>query len=73
MNNFDAVDFSERHPEEVISFFWRSVYMPATFLLRGTPKVRWKMKKLHPFSKKKVDDMSENTHPFNALFLDTGA
>ena len=23
---FDAVDFSERHPEEVISFFWRSVY-----------------------------------------------
>ena len=27
MINFDAVDFSERHPEEVISFFWRSVYM----------------------------------------------
>ena len=24
--NFDAVDFSEHHPEEVISFFWRSVY-----------------------------------------------
>ena len=24
--NFDAVDFSERRPEEVISFFWRSVY-----------------------------------------------
>ena len=23
---FDAVDFSERRPEEVISFFWRSVY-----------------------------------------------
>ena len=27
MINFDAVDFSERRPEEVISFFWRSVYM----------------------------------------------
>ena len=26
MINFDAVDFSERHPEEVISFFWCSVY-----------------------------------------------
>ena len=25
MNHFDAVDFSERHSEEVISFFWRSV------------------------------------------------
>ena len=27
MISFDAVDFSERHPEEVISFFWRSVYI----------------------------------------------
>ena len=26
MINFDAVDFSERRLEEVISFFWRSVY-----------------------------------------------
>ena len=26
MINIDAVDFSERRPEEVISFFWRSVY-----------------------------------------------
>ena len=26
MINFDGVDFSERRPEEVISFFWRSVY-----------------------------------------------
>ena len=26
MINSDAVDFSERRPEEVISFFWRSVY-----------------------------------------------
>ena len=27
MINFDAVDFSERRSEEVISFFWRSVYI----------------------------------------------
>ena len=26
MINFDAVEFSERCSEEVISFFWRSVY-----------------------------------------------
>ena len=26
MNHFDAVEFSECHSEEVISFFWRSVY-----------------------------------------------
>ena len=26
MINFDGVDFSECHSEEVISFFWRSVY-----------------------------------------------
>ena len=26
MINFDAVDFSERRSEEVISFFWCSVY-----------------------------------------------
>ena len=26
MNHFDGVDFSECHSEEVISFFWRSVY-----------------------------------------------
>ena len=25
--NFDAVDFTERRPDEVISFFWRSVYI----------------------------------------------
>ena len=28
MINFDAVDFSEHRSEEVISFFWRSVYIP---------------------------------------------
>ena len=26
MINFDAMDFSERRPEEVMSFFWHSVY-----------------------------------------------
>ena len=25
--NFDSVDFSGRRPEEVISLFWRSVYI----------------------------------------------
>ena len=29
MINFGAVDFSERRHEEVISFFWRSVYIYA--------------------------------------------
>ena len=33
MINFDAVDFSERRPEEVISFFWRSVYIMMLFIL----------------------------------------
>ena len=28
MINSNAVDFSERHSKEVISFFWRSVYIP---------------------------------------------
>ena len=27
MINFDGVNFSERRPEEVISFFWRSEYI----------------------------------------------
>ena len=30
MIHFDDVDFSERRPEEVISFFWRSVYIDVT-------------------------------------------
>ena len=29
--NFDAVDISERRSEEVISFFWRSVYILGIF------------------------------------------
>ena len=41
MINFVAVDFSERRPEEVISFFWRSVYIreatSAQYLLTGLP------------------------------------
>ena len=27
MINFNAVGFAERRPEQVISFFWRSVYI----------------------------------------------
>ena len=27
MIHYDAVDFSERRSEEVIGFFWRSVYL----------------------------------------------
>ena len=30
--NFDCVDFSERRPEEVISFFWRSVYKDLNYM-----------------------------------------
>ena len=26
MSNFDGVNFREHHSEEMISFFWRSVY-----------------------------------------------
>ena len=26
MINFDAVEFSKHRPEEMISFFWRSIY-----------------------------------------------
>ena len=32
MINFDAVNFSERRSEEVISFFWRSVYVMIPFV-----------------------------------------
>ena len=32
MIHFDAVDFSECHSEEVISFFWRSVYVAKKLL-----------------------------------------
>ena len=35
MINFDAVDFSERRSEEVISFFWRSVYNTQRNLCRN--------------------------------------
>ena len=36
MITFDAADFSERRSEEVISFFWRSVY-----ILDGTQGDPW--------------------------------
>ena len=35
MIHFDAVDFSERHYEEVISFFWRSVYFKCSLQGEG--------------------------------------
>ena len=35
MINFDAVHFSERRAEEVISFFWHSVYIYIFFLGGG--------------------------------------
>ena len=38
MNHFDAVDFSECHSEEVISFFWRSVYSHKVTL--ASPRTR---------------------------------
>ena len=32
MIDFDAVDFSERRSEEVISFFWHSVYITGAYI-----------------------------------------
>ena len=42
MINFDTVDLSERHPEEVISFFWRSVYKEMWQSLYIIAKMDWK-------------------------------
>ena len=36
----DAVDFSERRPEEVISFFWRSVYIFRRFIIESVNSVQ---------------------------------
>ena len=33
MINFDKVNFSERRTEEVISFFWRLVYVTPNLLV----------------------------------------
>ena len=61
MINFDAVDFSERRSEEVISFFWRSVYIYHIFLV---------------FSRKPVyfqgifsEQYFENTYIFLYIFI----
>ena len=35
MINFNVVDFSERRSEEVIGFFWRSVYIMPQELMRN--------------------------------------
>ena len=37
MIDFDNVDFSERRPEEVKSFFWRSVYFKSALVLEVVP------------------------------------
>ena len=54
MNHFDAVDFSECHSEEVISFFWRSVYIQnhtlrqiVNYPLAGKINKKWKFKNLN--------------------------
>ena len=36
MINFDDVGFSERRSEEVISFFWRSVYIVVRTVVRNS-------------------------------------
>ena len=41
MNHFDAVDFSEYHSEEVISFFWRSVYKWTTASFIQLDDIEW--------------------------------
>ena len=48
MNPFDAVDFSECHSEEVISFFGRSVYVHNTLLACPiwTTVIFWSFKRL---------------------------
>ena len=38
MISFDAVDFSERRSEEVISFFWHSVYLKTIYQLNAILK-----------------------------------
>ena len=56
MNHFDAVDSSECHSEEVISFFWCSVY------------VQWTTKDKIIDWKAQVKDQPL-THPANALSI----
>ena len=62
MNHFDATDFSECHSEEVISFFWRSVYW--FFFLVRSHQVHNKLVILHTIASLQISDMSivqENT------------
>ena len=57
MMHFDAVDFSERLPEEVISFFWRSVYLwKIHFQYKATTR-RWVIWELSHNSKDPCPDM----------------
>ena len=60
MNHFDAVDFSECHSEEVISFFWRSVYLNLL-----SPKLyifSWKHIVLLHSLRNKQEEMSKTNH-----------
>ena len=41
MINFDAVEFSEGRSEEVISFFWRSVYVGLDAGIPSLENLRW--------------------------------
>ena len=67
LNGVFELWYWERYPKEA---FWISVF---NILLRGTPKVRWRMKK-HPFLKENVDDaVWLKSIPFRHFFLDTGA
>ena len=38
MTNFDVADFSDRRSEEVISFFWHSVYLDVSTKIMGNNK-----------------------------------
>ena len=51
MNHFDAVDFSECHSEEVISFFWRSVYFQHLLVILKTYFVSWESEVHYHYSK----------------------
>ena len=51
MNHFDSVDFSECHSEEVISFFWRSVYVYQALARAYLKSNLWKLWcSMHVFS-----------------------
>ena len=73
MNHFDAVDFSECHSEEVISFFWRSVYVIAalSIIVCGMQWAR-KLTSVCDFGKALFDilsDISPLWHEYKLLYF----